>query len=106
MTKTKPEFCTRRSFLTSLPAVFVGSSFLDDISGGSCFSGIQELKSQLTEKEAAWIKQSQMAQELETYFSQGYSCAESILYGVFALFENAGISCLGCGRFWRRHGAA
>jgi len=79
MSKILPDFCTRRSFLTSLPAVFMGSSFLEDISGGSCFSGIQELKSQLSEKEAAWIKQSQMAQELETYFSQGYSCAESIV---------------------------
>ncbi len=79
MSKIKPDFYTRRSFLTVLPAAFVGSSMLEDISVGSYSSGFQELKAQLSKEEASVVEKSQMARDLPNYFSQGYSCAESIL---------------------------
>lgn len=79
MSKTTPDLCNRRSFLTALPVALVGSSFLDDIFSDSHFSGTQQLKAQLSTEEASLVEKSQMARELPNYFSQGYSCAESIL---------------------------
>jgi hypothetical protein len=79
MSKSKPHLCTRRSFLTAVPAVFAGSSFFKELSALSRPAGLQEIKAKLTEDEAALVKKSKMAQDLKNYFGEGYSCAESIL---------------------------
>lgn len=79
MSKSKSDVHTRRAFLTTIPAVIVGSSFLEDISVQPSLSICQELKAQLSDDEAALVKKSKMAQELKDYFGKEYSCAESLL---------------------------
>jgi len=68
---------SRRRFMAASTGLFAGSALLKAMPPYSIFS--QELKDELSEEELKLVEQSSMAKELNDYFHEGYSCAESLL---------------------------
>jgi hypothetical protein len=70
----------RREFIASASFLVLGARLF----GMSPFSSqsaqaAQELKEELTPEEIKIVERSMMAKDLESYFHEGYSCAESLL---------------------------
>ena len=68
---------SRRKFIAASTGLFAGSALLKAMPPYSISS--QELKDELSEEELKLVEQSSMAKELNDYFHEGYSCAESLL---------------------------
>ncbi len=69
----------RRDFVSSIPGILIGAGLLNK-SAYPC-AEIQEkpeLKEELTPEELKWVEQSSMAKDINNYFGEGYSCAESL----------------------------
>jgi hypothetical protein len=69
----------RRVFVTSIPGILLGAGFTSK--SVYPFGDIQakpELREELTPEELKWVEKSSMARDLENYFGEGYSCAESL----------------------------
>jgi hypothetical protein len=80
MQKWESRKITRRKFITTASGLMVGSAFFalsSPLSLSAPFS--QKLKEELSAEDLEWIGKSSMAKELNKYFGQGYSCAESIV---------------------------
>ncbi len=70
----------RRKFITTASGLMVGSACFalsSPLSPSALFS--QKIRDELSAKDLEWIGKSSMAKELNKYFGQGYSCAESIV---------------------------
>jgi C_GCAxxG_C_C family probable redox protein len=80
MKKSDALFMPRREFVASLPFLMFGSRLLGEPEfGRPSPRAFQELKEELTPAESKLVKSSALAQDLQNYFHNGYSCAESIL---------------------------
>jgi hypothetical protein len=70
----------RRKFITTASGLMVGSAFFALSSPPSLSAPVsQKVNEELSSEDLEWIGKSSMAKELNTYFGQGYSCAESIV---------------------------
>lgn len=69
----------RRDFISSVPGILIGAGLLSQ-PAYSCtdFQEKPELKEELTQEELKWVEQSSMAKDINNYFGEGYSCAESL----------------------------
>jgi len=80
MQKLKSESLSRRKFIATASGLMVGNAFFSlssPLSLGRSF--IQKAEEDLSAEDLEWIKKSSMANELNKYFGQGYSCAESVV---------------------------
>ena len=77
----QPNFhLSRRSFLASTPVLLWGSRLWGaEPDTAQSPQKVPELKEELTTEELKWIEKSMMAEDLNNYFGNGYSCAESLL---------------------------
>ena len=69
----------RRIFLRSGSGLMLGSYLSAKTSQDNKSEKRPVLLEELTDKEKVWVGQSDMAKDLDGYFGEGYSCAESIL---------------------------
>jgi len=70
----------RRKFITTASGLMIGSAFFalsSPLNPSAPFT--QKVKEELSAEDLEWIGKSSMAKELNKYFGQGYSCAESIV---------------------------
>lgn len=70
----------RRKFIATASGLMLGSalySLSSPLSLDSPFT--QKVKQDLSAEDLEWINKSSMAKELNKYFGQGYSCAESVV---------------------------
>lgn len=70
---------SRRAFLAGVPGIFALGLSGYSVGPSPVIQDPQSLPGALSPKETAWVRQSSMAKELDKFFGQGYSCAESIL---------------------------
>jgi hypothetical protein len=78
MQKLKQGSLSRRKFITTASGLIVGNAFFSLSSPLSLGSQLtQKAEEILSAEDLEWIKKSSMAKELNKYFGQGYSCAES-----------------------------
>ena len=80
MKKWESRKIPRRKFITTTSGLMVGSAFFALSSPlGLNVPFSQKVKYELSAEDLEWIEKSSMAKELNKYFGQGYSCAESIV---------------------------
>jgi hypothetical protein len=78
MQKLKSGSLSRRKFIATASGLMVGNAFLALASPLRLDSQVtQKAEGDLSAEDLEWIKKSSMAKELNKYFGQGYSCAES-----------------------------
>lgn len=71
---------TRRSFITSASGFLLGSGFLSlPLISQEAGQTQKVMKEALTPDELEWVENSVMARDLNRFFGEGYSCAESLL---------------------------
>jgi hypothetical protein len=78
MQELKPGSLSRRKFIATASGLMIGSAFFPLPSPLRLDSQVaQKAEGELSAEDLEWIKKSSMAKELNKYFGQGYSCAES-----------------------------
>lgn len=79
MKKPDALFMPRRKFITSASFLMLGARLWDKPAGAPRTSqAVPQLKEELTSEEIKIVKDSVLAQDLENYFGEDFSCAESI----------------------------
>ena len=80
MQKLKSVGLSRRKFIATASGLMIGNAFFALSSPLRLDSQVaQKAKGDLSAEDLEWIKKSSMAKELNKYFGQGYSCAESVV---------------------------
>jgi len=80
MQKLKSVGLSRRKFIATASGLMIGNAFFPLSSPLRLDSQVaQKAKGDLSAEDLEWIKKSSMAKELNKYFGQGYSCAESVV---------------------------